>query len=130
MLGDSLCHPAIAVSRISEFNVETNMVTFWFVDEHKVKQFVTLPALEFIGRLVRLIPEKNLKLIRYYGLYSRRTLGVLQKVLTPLSCEKVSVRFKGVVVCCPNCGKSMDITGVTRLDGNVIRLKIFDRTSS
>ena len=118
MLGDSLRHPAIAESRISEFNVETNMVTYWFVDEHKVKQFVTLPALEFIGRLVRLIPEKNLKLIRYYGLYFRRTMGSLQKVLTSLSREKVFVRFKGVVVCCPNCGKGMGLTGVTRLDGD------------
>ena len=57
--------------RISGFNVEANLVTFWFVDEHKVKWFVTLFALEFIERLVRLIPEKNLKLIRCYGLYSR-----------------------------------------------------------
>src|SRR5215469_11904552 len=118
MLGVSLRHPAIAESRISEFNVETNMVTFWFVDENKVKQFVTLPALEFIERLVRLIPDKNLKLIRYYGLYSRRTLGRLQKVLTCLSREKVPAAFKKVEICCPNCGKGMDLTGVTRLDGD------------
>jgi hypothetical protein len=117
MLVDSLRHPAIAESRISDFNVETNMVTYWFVDENKVKQFVTLPALEFIGRLVRLIPEKNLKLIRYYGLYSRRTAGRLQKVLTCLSRENVPVAFKRVVVCCSNCGKSMDLVGVTRFDG-------------
>ena len=77
ILVDSLRHPAIAESRISDFNVETNMVTYWFVDEHKVKRFVTLSALEFIGRLVRLIPEKNLRLICYYGLYSRRSLGSL-----------------------------------------------------
>jgi len=117
-IGRYLRHPAIAESRISEFNVETNMVTYWYVDENKVKRFVTLPALEFIGRLVKLIPEKNLKLIRYYGLYSRRTMGVLQKVLTCLSREKVPVKFKRVVVCCPTCGKSMDLTGVTRLDGD------------
>jgi hypothetical protein len=116
-VGRYLRHPDIAESRISEFNVETNMVTFWFVDEKKVKRFVTLPALEFIERLVSLIPEKNLKLIRYYGLYSRRTLGVLQKVLTPLSRENVPIKFKRVVVCCSNCGKSMDLVGVTRFDG-------------
>ena len=68
--------------------------------------------------MVKLIPEKNLKLIRYYGLYSRRTFGVFQKVLTCLSHENVPVKFKKVVVCCPNCGKSMDLTGVTRLDGD------------
>ncbi|MDR2708258.1 MAG: hypothetical protein LBB87_05905, partial [Nitrososphaerota archaeon] len=53
----------------------------------------------------------------YYGLYSRRTSGSLQKVLTCLSREKVSVRFRRVVVCCPNCGKGMDLTGVSRFDG-------------
>ena len=75
-VGRYLCHSVIVESRISEFNVEINMVTFWFVDEHKVKQFVTLSAFEFIECLVRLIPEKGLRLIRYYGLYSRCTLGV------------------------------------------------------
>jgi hypothetical protein len=60
------------------------MVTFWFVDEYKVKQFVSLPAFEFIGRLVGLIPEKNLKLICYYGLYSRRTFGCFRKFLRVL----------------------------------------------
>jgi len=60
ILVDSLRHPAIAESRISEFNVETNMVTFWFVDESRVKRFVTLSALEFIECLVKLIPDKNL----------------------------------------------------------------------
>jgi hypothetical protein len=92
------------------------MVTFWFVDENKVKQFITLHAFEFIERLVRLIPDKNLKLIRYYGLYSRRTSSKLQKVLTPLSREKVPVKSKRKVICCPNCGKVMDIAGVTRPD--------------
>jgi lysyl-tRNA synthetase class I len=45
-------------------------------------------------------------------------VGVLQKVLTPFSRENVSVKFKRVVVCCPNCGKAMGLTGVTRLDGD------------
>jgi hypothetical protein len=86
-IGRYLRHPAIAESRISEFNVETNMVTYWY-EEGGAKKFVSLPALEFIDRLVRLIPDKNFKLIRYYGLYSRRTQGKLLKLLTPLSREK------------------------------------------
>jgi hypothetical protein len=115
-MGRYLRHPAIAESRISEFNVETNMVTYWYVDENKVKRFVTMSALEFIGRLVRLIPDKNLKLIRYYGLYSRRTMGKLQKMLTPLSREKVSVERKREVIKCPGCGQAMDFVGATRPD--------------
>jgi ribosomal protein S27E len=115
-IGRYLRHPAIAESRISEFNVETNMVTYWFVDENKVKRFVTLHALEFIDRLVRLIPDKNLKLIRYYGLYSRRTSAKLQKMLTVLSREKVVVERKREVVKCLGCGQIMDLVGVTRPD--------------
>jgi len=33
----------------------------------------TIPALNFIDKLVKLIPDENLKLIRYYGLYAKRT---------------------------------------------------------
>jgi hypothetical protein len=74
-IGRYLRYPAVAELRISVFNVETSMVAFWFVDENRVKQFVALHAFEFIDRLVKLIPDKNLKLIRYYGLYSRRASG-------------------------------------------------------
>ena len=58
----------------------------------------------------------NLKLVRYYGLYSRCTSAGLQKILASLSCEKVSVRSKREVVLCSNCGYAMDLVGVTRPD--------------
>ncbi len=112
-IGRYLRHPAIAESRISEFNVETNMVTYWFVED-EVKKFVTLPALEFIDRLVKLIPDKNFKLIRYYGLYSRRTSAKLQKMLTPFSREKPVVARKREVVKCRKCGQVMNLVGATR----------------
>ena len=31
----------------------------------------TLPVMDFIKRLIRHIPEKHFKMIRYYGLYAR-----------------------------------------------------------
>lgn len=120
-IGRYLRHPAIAESRISDFNVETNMVTYWYEEKGKgkgKKQFVTLSALEFIDRLVRLIPDKNLKLIRYYGLYSRRTQGKLQKMLTPLSREKPSTQRKKEVIKCPKCGGTMELQGATRPNAN------------
>ena len=73
-----------------------------------------MSALEFIDRLVSLIPDKNLKLIRYYGLYSRRTSAKLQKMLTPLSREKPNVVRRKEVVVCSKCGQIMDLVGVTR----------------
>ena len=93
------------------------MVTYWFVEDG-VKRFVTLGALEFIDRLVKLIPDKNLKLIRYYGLYSRRTSAKLQKMLTPLSREKPVVQTKREVVKCPKCGQIMDFVSAYRPYGD------------
>jgi|GEM_PF-5940742 len=59
MLGDSLRYSVVAELRISEFDVEMNMVTFWFVDESGVKRFVVLSAFEFVECLVKLILDKN-----------------------------------------------------------------------
>jgi hypothetical protein len=63
---------------------------------------------------VRLVPDRNLKLIRYYGLYSRRTKGVFQKMLTVFSREKCCVVRKKEVIKCVLCGGVMDFVGVTR----------------
>lgn len=108
-------HPAIAESRLSEFNRLLNTVTFWYNDpDCGGWMCVTFGVLEFIGRLVRLIADRNLKLIRYYGLYSRRTKGKLQKLLTHVSREKRKVVRKKEVIKCPKCGQVMDFVGVTR----------------
>jgi hypothetical protein len=56
----------------------------------------------------------RIKLIRYYGLYSRRTSAKLQKMLTPLSREKPNVVRRKEVVVCSKRGQIMDLVGVTR----------------
>ena len=112
-VGRYLRHPAIAESRITGFNSETDTVAFWYQLDGAVKT-VTMSALEFIGHLVKLIPDKNLKLIRYYGLYARRTRNNLQKFLTPLSREKPKLQPRKELVKCPKCGSTMKLIGVTR----------------
>ena len=112
-IGRYLRHPAIAESRITDFTPETNTVTFWYQLDGAVKT-VTMSALEFIGQLVRLIPDKNVKLIRYYGLYARRTKSKLQKFLSPLSREKPKLQPRKELVKCPKCGSTMEFVGVTR----------------
>lgn len=112
-------HPAIAESRISEFNLVTNTVTFWYDVRNEFgrkvrRERVTLDALEFIRRLVRLIPDKNLKIVRYYGLYARRTKAKLQKMLTPISREKVRFAPKLEVIKCPRCGQIMELVEISR----------------
>jgi len=112
-IGRYVRHPAIAESRITEFNPETNTVTFWY-QRNGAKETVTMPAQEFIDRLVKLIPDKNMKLIRYYGLYARRTRNKLQKILTPLSRQKTKKQLKKDPIKCPKCGSTMQLIAITK----------------
>lgn len=112
-IGRYIRHPAIAESRISEFNPEANTVTFLY-QRNRIVEMVAMPAIEFIDKLVKLIPDKNLKLIRYYGLYARRTRSRIQKILTPLSREKPKPQPRKEPVKCPKCGTPMELIGVTR----------------
>jgi hypothetical protein len=69
-IGRYLGRPVIATSRIDSYDGE--MVTFHY-NRHEDDQYIeeTLPAIEFIQRLIRHIPEKHFKMIRYGGLYAR-----------------------------------------------------------
>ena len=69
-IGRYLGRPVIATSRIDKYDGE--MVTFHY-NRHEDEQYIeeTVPAMEFIQRLIRHIPEKHFKMIRYGGLYAR-----------------------------------------------------------
>ena len=60
----------MAQSRI--LNYDGDYVTFWY-DRHEDGKRVeeTVPVYEFIKRLIKHIPDKNFKVVRYYGLYAR-----------------------------------------------------------
>ena len=65
-----LGRPVIALSRIDSYD-GTN-VTFHY-NRHEDNAFVrkTIPAMDFIKLLIQHIPDKQFKMIRYYGLYAR-----------------------------------------------------------
>ena len=69
-IGRYLSRPVIATSRIDKYDGE--MVTFHY-NRHEDEQYIeeTIPAMEFIQRLIRHIPEKHFKMIRYGGIYAR-----------------------------------------------------------
>jgi len=76
--------PPIAESRISGY--DGCNVTFNFVD-HKTERHtvLTLPVEEFIGKLIRHIPDENFRVVRYYGFYAHRVRGkLLPKVFSLL----------------------------------------------
>lgn len=65
-----LGRPMIATSRIDQYDDDT--ITFhysWHEDEKLVTE--RIPVLDFIARLIQLIPETQFEMIRYYGLYAR-----------------------------------------------------------
>ena len=70
-IGRYLGRPVIATSRIDKYDGE--MVTFHY-NRHEDEQYIeeTIPAMEFIQRLIRHIPEKHFKMIRYGGFYARQ----------------------------------------------------------
>jgi hypothetical protein len=66
-------HPAVANTRLHQYDGKT--VTFWYGDHDGKRHFVTMMVREFIKALIQHIPDRNFKMIRYYGAYNRRTKG-------------------------------------------------------
>ncbi len=70
----------IALHRIKMYDGE--LVAFAYQDkrdgEWKIEE---LSVEDFIGRLIRHIPDDQFKMIRHYGIYSRRTKKVMKKVV-------------------------------------------------
>lgn len=69
-IGRYLGRPVIATSRIDQY--DGDFVTFHY-NRHEDGAYVeeTLPVMAFIERLIRHIPEKYFKMIRYGGIYAR-----------------------------------------------------------
>lgn len=69
-IGRCLGRPVIAASRIDSY--DGDFVTFHY-NRHDDNKLITetIPVLEFISRLTQHIPEKQFKMIRYYGIYAR-----------------------------------------------------------
>ena len=106
-LGRYVRHPAIANSRIDWFN-KTNMeVGFHYEDHQKVRHDIVMSTEKFIGSLIQHIPEKQFKMIRYYGAYARNRRNLFKKHLQS-SIEQTNLLKFGVVKAekilrCPFC---------------------------
>ena len=68
-IGRYLGRPVIATSRIDSYS--GSHVTFHYNRHEDNKLIVeTIPAIDFIKRLIIHIPDKHFKMIRYYGIYN------------------------------------------------------------
>ena len=101
-------HPAIANGRIVSF--DDKEVHFFYVS-HKTKKRmdVHMPIDLFIFAIVQHVPEKQFKMIRYYGAYSRNQKNKYKKYLkSSIQQTKLTYFTKQKDVLCPKCNQPME----------------------
>lgn len=70
-VGRYVRHPAIANSRI--FFYDKRIVKFFYTNNQNIRIEVTMTVDQFITALIQHIPPPHFKMIRYYGVYARKT---------------------------------------------------------
>lgn len=78
-IGRYIRHPAIADTRIVDY--DGKQVTFYYRDHGGKRRERVMPVLAFIHGVVRHIPPKQFKMVRYYGLYAPRKASAMRAVL-------------------------------------------------
>ncbi len=137
-IGRYMGRPAIAESRIIKYDGYS--VTFWYERHEDGKRIEeTIEAKEFIGRLIRHIPEKQFKMVRNYGLYSRnhqhkeRLLKTIDEKKKEAMKKLRNWRFRIMKTYgidpleCPNCKCKMQWDGIYDWKGQDLELKIKER---
>lgn len=73
--------PAMAENRIISYDKESDLVSWWY-DDHKTNERITVSesGKELLGKMFIHIPEKNFRMVRYYGFYSSKERDLLYKI--------------------------------------------------
>ncbi|NMF08004.1 IS91 family transposase, partial [Clostridium beijerinckii] len=122
-IGRYVGRPAIAESRILAY--DGKRVTFKYKRHEDNKEVIEkVPVFEFIKKVIIHIPDKNFKMVRYFGLYSRRSkdkdqfIKMIDKKIVQIkkSIERWEYRILasfGVDPCkCPKCGSKMKFNDI------------------
>jgi len=121
--------PPISIRRIEGYDGEN--VTYRYEDHRKGEVHETIPATEFIGRMIQHLPPKGFRMVRYYGIYARPVREKIHALVadalkalvrraaevaeyfarkrgtTPEAYrEKLDERFGKGELRCPNCGST------------------------
>lgn len=116
-LGRYVRHPAIANSRIKEF--DGMKVTFYYEEFREgdtIKHEVVMHVDDFITALIQHIPDSQFKMIRYYGAYARRCKKIFGIYASQSSIENTfqdSLYMFGwkLKPICPHCGGMLKFVG-------------------
>ena len=110
-IGRYVRHPAIANSRITAYNKEA--VKFFYEDHDGNKHYKIMLVQGFISAIIQHVPEKNQKLVRYYGAYSRRKKKAIKSSIT----KSISIKSSEGRVCyCSKCYERMEFVFYSRKD--------------
>lgn len=99
-------HPAISNSRIESYNGKNITIK---IDNKKWNSFrKNFTVDEFITSLIQHIPPKNFKIVRWYGLYSRRDVRLERKNSLERQ-EIISLFLRGYkkIIRCPYCKNAL-----------------------
>jgi len=140
-IGRYMRRPAIALHRIKNYDGET--VTFQYYDKTEKKdKEETIKVEEFIGRLIRQIPDEQFKTIRHYGVYSRRIKRLCKELVSgwQKTVRKWIVKVKKTIkrrnwserikeqtgkdpMICPECGNYYEYKGEVCLKDGQLTIK-------
>ncbi|MCD4810943.1 MAG: transposase [Methanosarcinales archaeon] len=118
-IGKYVKHPPIAESRIIAY--DEKQVIFWYKDtKTKKKITVTMDKFEFIQIILSHIPKKNFKIVRYFGIYSRRGYKHRQtefsdeesKLIIRSWRDEIKRVFQYDPLLCPNCNTEMELVEI------------------
>lgn len=123
-------HPAISNRRIIGYDGE--FVTFTYEEDRKTYQ-KRLPKFEFISNVIQHIPDRQFKVVRRCGLYSRRANVKYQAALEllgpnpeahtpPFNWRRNVTNYIGAdPLSCPECGCEMELYRITYPDGRTFK---------
>lgn len=124
-IGRYLARPAISEYRITK--ITDSSVTFWYQNpDSSKKNYLTLSIENFIGRLLAHIPPKGFKMIRRFGIYSRRFNKIEKpKRLTLFKrkiswAERIFKTFKVNPLICPKCNSDLFLLEIFHIKYGVI----------
>lgn len=108
-VGRYVRHPAIAESRIDEYDGKT--VLFHWTDDHDQVQYTRMTVEEFISAVIGHIPERNFKVVRHYGAYARNQRKKFAKLrgLSGIQQQKLDIYVPRKAPKCPICDTTMEL---------------------
>ena len=85
--------PAMAESRILYYNKDSDDV-IWYYEDHKTSERIEVKELgrELLEKMIIHIPEKNFRMVRYYGFYHPKCQNLLDDIHRLLGTKKKTYR--------------------------------------